>query len=166
MAVTINAIILAIALAALVWGAFKGFVIQIVGIIGIVLGLYLSSKLTPGIAGWLQEYFGGESSLSAIKIVVYVVLFIIILILCKLIGRLINKAFKLTVLGTLDRVLGAVFCLLKVILVLSAIAALMIYGSDSLGFGLSDDFRKSEAFSFLLKVSDTLLPHLKHMLWG
>lgn len=166
MAVTLNAIILAIALAALIWGAFKGFVTQIVGIIGVVLGLYLASKLTPAVSGWIQGYVGEEHSLSAIKIVVYIVLFILILILCKIIGRLINKAFKLTVLGTLDRILGAVFCVLKVTLVLSAIAALMVYGSDSLGFGLSDDFKKSEAFSFLLKVSDAFLPHLRHMLWG
>ncbi len=164
MALTLNIAIIAIAIAAIIWGAYKGFVTQIVGIIGIILGLYLASKLTPGIAGWLNEYFGGENSLDGLKIGCYIVLFIIIVILCKLIGKTLDKVFNLTILGVVNRILGSIFCLVKVGLLLCAVAALLIYASDAMSLDLGEKLKESSAFSYLLKMSETVLPHLKSML--
>ena len=161
---TVDIIIIAAGVAAVAWGIYKGLVAQIVSIIGVVIGLWLASKLTPNIAAWLNEYFGGEQSYDLIKICVYVVLFIIILILCKLIGKLLDKVFNLTIMGAVNRILGGVFSLLKVVLILAAIASLLLYATDSMHLDFGAQLKESKAFNFLLETSSKLLPYLKSML--
>ena len=77
----INVIVIALCIGGILWGAFRGFVIQIAGIAGIILGLYLASLFTPSVASWVNGYFGGDNNLTALKIGVYIVLFIVIVIL-------------------------------------------------------------------------------------
>lgn len=165
MANAINIIIIASLVGAIIWGLYKGLTSQIVGILGIILGIWLASKLTPNIAAWINEYFGGEHSLDIIKIVVYVVLLIIIVILCKLLGKLLDKVFNLTILGVVNKVLGAVFCLLKVILILAVVASLINYIGETMSLDSVKNLKESQSFSYLLQVSDKVLPYLKSMLY-
>ena len=125
MALFVDIFLAIILLLALYLGAKKGFVVQAISIISIFIALWLSNRLTPGVSGWVNEYFGGEESFKLIKIVVYVVLFVIIVILCRLIAGVIKKIMNITILGGVDTILGAVFGLIKALLVIAVVVYLL-----------------------------------------
>lgn len=156
MAATINIIVIALSLAALAWGAWKGLTTQLVSILGIFLGIWLAANFTPTVAEWVQGVFGENVSMSVIKIIVYALIVIAIIILCHLIGRVLDKVMKLTVLGAFNTIFGAVFCLAKVLFVLAVIASILDYcGIEGL--------KESSAFRFLLKIADIVFPFIKRV---
>lgn len=163
MVTTINVIVILIAIASLAWGAYKGLTTQLVSILGLILGIWAAAKLTPAVAEGLQKIFGSSEASGIIKIVVYILLVILIIILCHFIGKLLDKVMKLTVLGTFNTILGAIFGLFKVLFILAVLASLINYSFEAMDLGGLEPLRKSEAFRLLLKIADFIFPFLKNL---
>lgn len=108
-----------ILIAVLVWavysGAKKGFFVQLGGIVGIVLGIWLAFRFSGSVGEWL----GIEGGIA------WYVGFALIVLACILaigiLGWLAGKVFHLVGLGFLNRLGGVVLSLAKAVLILGAL---------------------------------------------
>ena len=95
-------------------GLREGFSRLIVGLAATVAGLFVAAWTYGVAASYLLPYV---SSRSVANVLAFVLVFVAIQLLGALIGRLLQKLFKWTGLGWLDRLLGFAFGSLKALVV-------------------------------------------------
>lgn len=109
-------------------GLARGFVREIVGLIGLVLAIALGALLTPGLAGsvfgWLPPPFAAMGA--------FVTVFLAVLFASALVGRLLTAALDAASLSFPNRVLGGLFGLVRAACFLVALLfALDLIGVDA-----------------------------------
>lgn len=161
MSASVNIVIIVCAIAACIWGAWRGFANQIIGVIAILLGIWASAKITPFFSNELYEIFDEKISPPVMKVVTFILMVVIIIVICHLIGNALKGAVRLTLLGWLDRLLGAFLCLFKVLLILSVFACIINYTATLLGISTTEHLRQCTGFDMLLNFSDKVFPFLK-----
>jgi membrane protein required for colicin V production len=113
---TIDAIALFVMLLFTVRGLYKGLINELFSLLAIVLGIAFVYFFGTDVNNWVQE----KVSINHYLInVLFIVQFILIALAVKYIGKSITAASKLLALGTINRLLGGLFGLVKSILVLS-----------------------------------------------
>ena len=159
----IDIALIAIGVIALIWGAWKGFMAQLVSILGVFVGIWGASKFTPYltdiVCGWLGE---GQDE-SVVKVVVFVILVLVIILICHLIGKAIEKVAGLTVLGGVNRIFGAIFCLLKIALLFIAIASLAKSSLEAMQIPEPEWLSQSKLYALLNQAAEQILPFVKNM---
>lgn len=125
-----------ILLAPLAWGAFKGlsrgFLMQIVSVIAIILGLIIGFKLMDAGIDLLNGLI--DINKSYLPFISFVLIFILVLVGVHALGKTMKSILNITLLGTADHIAGAVFGFLKWGLCLS----IVIWLSHDAGLSLSD----------------------------
>jgi membrane protein required for colicin V production len=124
-------------------GAYNGFFQEISGIIAIVLSIFLLRMYGSGVADFIGRY--SSSSLNypfAIAIIV-----VGSFILVSLVTGILNKIMQITFTGWINRILGAIFGLIKGLLLTGIVAVI-------LSWFLKNDplITSSETIPYLLDV--------------
>lgn len=113
-------IVLAVLLA---YGAIRGFlkgaILSIASLVAFVVGLYGSIHFSTYMADWLVNYVAWQP--DNLELIAFVLTFIVIVIVIILIGKLLTKTAETLALGLLNKMLGAIVGLLKMILISGAI---------------------------------------------
>lgn len=112
----------------LVKGIWKGFVKEISGILAVVGGVVTSFMLNSAAEEFLSPYVGPKY----LGFMAYSILFIAAYLGIMLLGNLIDRVVKSVMLGSLNRILGGLFGLLKALLWTS----LCVYAYNSLQEGV------------------------------
>lgn len=159
----IDIAIIVIGVIALIWGAWKGFIAQLVSIVGIFIGIWGASKFTPYLTGIVSGWLGEGQNESVVKVVVFIVLVIVIILICHLLGKALEKVLGLTVLGGVNRLFGAIFCVLKIALLLIAIASLTKSSLEAMQIATPEYLSQSKIYALLLQAADQILPFVKEM---
>jgi membrane protein required for colicin V production len=107
------AILLVIAFIA---GVRKGIIRQVFGLAALLLGVYGAFKFSKLIGHYLLEWFKINGQLA--QGIAFVVTFILILFLVIFIGRIAAKLISLATLGSIDKILGGIFSVLKIACIL------------------------------------------------
>jgi membrane protein required for colicin V production len=94
----------------IVKGVLRGFIREIFSLAGIVLGIWLANLFQPQVTEFLKPFLPFPRYLPLISIAG---LFFCILILCNIMGWAIKLLFKKTLLGGVDRMLGACLAVAK-----------------------------------------------------
>jgi membrane protein required for colicin V production len=111
-------IILAIILAfGLIRGFFKGFIVEVASLAALVLGIYGAVYFSYILSDYIKGYSDWDP--SVLQLVSFAGTFLIIVILISLAGKLMTKLAENIALGILNKLMGAVFGLLKVAMILS-----------------------------------------------
>jgi membrane protein required for colicin V production len=141
-------IIIAIALvASIIIGFVRGFVKEAISIVMLVVAIWASLRFGSDVGkfsdGWLnsvkmQTWLGGA------------LVFVVILSAGSLLGFGISKLIRLTGLGCLDRMIGAVFGAIRGVL----LASLFVIGGQISGFGEDDWWLESELLPRFEVVAD------------
>ena len=92
-------------------GFFRGIVQEAATLVGLIASFFLSALYYKNLALWLERYF--PNHIIVLSFFCFVFLFILCLFLFNFFAILARGAIRLTLLGWLDRVLGAMFGLLK-----------------------------------------------------
>ena len=107
----------------IVWGAYNGFskglVKELASVLGIVIGIYLAKNFYPFLDLKLKPIF--ESEADFISILSSLIIFLLTIMIFKIIAKLLTKFLKLIALGLLNRIVGAVFGIIKSTLLLCII---------------------------------------------
>ena len=91
----------------LIRGLFKGFIVQLISIVAIIIG-HLGARIFGGhITCWLLKQF--EWPEAVCSVISYIVLFIAISLTLNIIAMLITKLAKKISLGWLNRLIGGIF---------------------------------------------------------
>lgn len=100
-------------------GIFKGLVLSITSLLGLILGFYLSIRFAWLIEGFLRESTGSNSPLM--HILAFGLCYLLVIIIMYFIGKSIEKMLEMASLGCFNRLGGAIFGIFKGLLLVSAI---------------------------------------------
>lgn len=105
----------------IIYGVYKGFsrglVLEFATLIALVLGVYGASHFSQITFGYLSTWIDMKN--SYLSMASYAITFIVIVIIVSLVGRLLTLLLKLVALGFINRMMGAIFGGIKVLLILS-----------------------------------------------
>jgi membrane protein required for colicin V production len=108
---------------ALIKGFSNGIIKEITNIISIFLAIYTGVHFSKLIKPYLYSELSGDYE-KIIPLIAFLIIFVIVLIIIKTTGKLIDRLTKLLALGLINRFLGAVFGLFKLVVILSFLLSL------------------------------------------
>lgn len=148
---------------ALVQGFRKGFISQVIAIISIIAGVWLSARFTTDASTWLAQYIQGSE--QVLKVVSFALIFIAVIAVLAVLGRLLEGTVKLIMLGWLNRLLGVAFSLIKAGLIVGLV--IMAFCSLNNTFSLVSEEVLNESILFppLKNLAYTVFPYLKDLLF-
>ena len=163
---TIDTVLLLALLPAIYFGIKNGLVRQLVSFAVIYLGGMLAVRFAIPVSGFLETTASGIDVTIPphwLKIIAFALIFFAAAFVLNLLGRLIERLFKITLLGWLNRLLGVVLSLAIFITVLS----LLVYFADSLNklmdFIPKEKIEESRLYPALLEGANTIFPYLKQL---
>ena len=120
----IDIIILIVTIASLGYGFWRGFVVQIGAIAGVLIGVAACRLFGSDVATWIGgilPVLSDDASTAAFinKTIAYILLFIVCYCATRLIASLIKSISSVLLMGIFDRALGALFSLFQYMLALS-----------------------------------------------
>ncbi len=142
----------------LLWAIYAGFkegvVVQVLGIAGLLLGVWLAFRIGKQAGLWL----GMEAATASIA--GFVVVLVAVVIIVFLLGRLLRGFCRMAGIGFLDRLGGVIFSFVKAAFVLS----ILLTGFDALNDRTEWVERKtleeSLLYNPLLSVHSIVFPYL------
>ena len=144
-------------LIAAISGYIKGFVRQLIGLTGIIAGTYFAYKLASVSTNWWHGSFDER----AVRIIVFSVLAILFYFLAFWLAKMLDKLLKMAMLSWINRLLGLVFGMLKIIIIFSALSFaihfLKLTGIEI----LKSDIGKSKIYTHLIYTANMVFPYIK-----
>jgi len=101
-------------------GLLRGFIKEVFGLLAIVGGIFIASRIAPDVGQLVAPILGLESS-ATIKLIGFIASLIGVWAAIYFIGVIISKIFSVSGLGLFDRILGFLFGSAKVFFILSII---------------------------------------------
>ncbi len=102
-------------------GLFRGFIKEVFGLVGIVGGLFVASRVAVEIGKLITPILALENS-TTIKLIGFVIGLVGFWAIVYILGVILSKIFAVSGLGIFDRILGFVFGSAKIFLIFSVIA--------------------------------------------
>ncbi len=155
---TIDIVIAVILLFGLVKGYMKGLFIEITSLVGLVLGVYGALHFSFYLSDILKDNVSWDESM--IQIVAFAGTFIIILLALVFLGKALTKIAETIFLGFFNKILGAVFGVLKYALILSIVFLIYDQINSSLKFLNKEKAKESVLYEPVKNLAPTIFPSL------
>lgn len=104
-------------------GLLRGFVLEVLSLLGWFVAVVVAIVFAPDVATWLPV---GEPGSRTRDIAALVALFLVVLVVWGILARLLSRLIGKTPLRPLDRLLGMAFGFARAALVLLALAAVLV----------------------------------------
>ena len=141
-------------LVALVWaiisGWRSGFVSQLLGLVGIILGIVLSLRYGAAVGGM----FGIDARFSVVA--GFLITFVAVLVVATILSRLLAKVLSFIGLGWVNTLLGIVLSIVKGLVVLSMLYAAIYSLNLNSQLIEPDYFNNSVSFDIVRKCAEPL----------
>jgi membrane protein required for colicin V production len=144
-------------LVAFITGVRKGIIRQLFGLAALLLGVYGAFRFSRMAGYYLSEWFNISGRFA--QGISFVVIFILILFLVIMIGRMAAKLISLATLGGVDKILGGVFSILKMVCILCVLQFIVQYFNAQFHF-LSEPVETSFFYRFFDTVCHFVFPYL------
>ena len=141
---------------ALIKGFKNGLVIEVASLAALVLGVIGAVKFSYV----TEQYLSQEMNSGHIGVLAFFITFIVIVIGVHLIARLIDKLLSAVALSPINRILGALFSLLKYAFIISVLLA--VFNSISENFSLVPEKQKKSSILYdpISKFAPRVFPYL------
>ncbi|MFD2600816.1 CvpA family protein [Flavobacterium suzhouense] len=147
----------------LVWGVIsglrKGLFVELASLVSLLLGIYVAIKFSGAVGHYLDGSLPEDPKTAAIT--AFIITFIAVVVGITLLAKVLTKIADFSGLGLMNRILGAFFGLLRMILVLSVVLTLFVKINFNNTFASQETLDKSMFFNPILKVSNMIFPTLK-----
>lgn len=141
-----------------IMGAFKGFVRQVVGLLSIFAGVWCAFKFSSWAAVKVQQWcHAGERTMY---IACFIIIVVLVILLGWLLARFIEKILKITTLGWLNRLLGAILGAAKIILLLSVIVYAFNRINTNWNLVSNATLKESSIWVWLVDLYEKVFPYL------
>lgn len=147
---------------ALVQGFRKGFISQVIAIISLIAGVWLSARFSTAVSAWIAQYIQGSEQIM--NIVSFTLIFLVVIAALAAVGKLLEGAIKLVMLGWLNRLLGVIFSFLKATLIIGLIIMAFCSLNNTFNLVSEDVLNQSVLFPPLRDAAYTVFPYLKDLL--
>lgn len=155
---TIDIVIAVILLFGLVKGYMKGLFVEITSLVGLVLGVYGALHFSFFLSNILKDNVSWDESM--IQIVAFAGTFIIILLALVFLGKALTKIAETIFLGFFNKLLGAVFGVLKYALILSIVFLIYDQINSSLKFLNKEKAKESVLYEPVKNLAPTIFPNM------
>jgi membrane protein required for colicin V production len=115
----IDIVLLGFLLLGLVRGFLKGFFVEVASLVALIAGIYGAIHFSYYAAEMLMEKVDWDE--KTINVVAFVITFIVIVLVIALAGKALTKLADFAALGIVNKLLGALFGVLKMALILSVL---------------------------------------------
>lgn len=138
-----------------IYKGFKnGIVVEICGILGIIISVYIAIKFKSDLA----KMFDMDPTLA--NIISFVIILLLGVIFLHFVAKLITKVIQLTGLGVINSLLGAIASLFKMIIIISLVTSIFLAINSNLGWVSGSHLSKSVILPKLNTVSKRLFSHV------
>ncbi|MBA3901600.1 MAG: CvpA family protein [Bacteroidetes bacterium] len=152
-----------IILAPLLWGLYsgyrKGFIIEAASLVSLVIATWGGVKFSGYASELLTEEYGFETQF--LPVISFLLVFLAILVGIHLLAKLIQGLLKLAMLGTVNRVFGALFSCLKYAVIVSVFIFMATSIIDEGDIITPIEKEETYLYQHVSKLSYTLVPALK-----
>lgn len=138
-------------------GIWKGFVKEMAGIVAVIGGVVVSFLFHAQVQPYIVSFVGEKY----VQFVSYILVFIGFYLIVLLLGKLLDKILRSILLGGINRILGAVFGVIKACFWLTLLTFSYTTVQTSLGFGHPIWMTDSVCYPFLLdlvSIGQSLIP--------
>lgn len=102
------------------WKGYReGFLMEMVSLVGIILGIFLGFKLMGVGMIFLEEHF--DVNRTTLPYVSFIVIFLLVLLGVRLIGSLVKNSIDKTFLGSADQAMGATLGVFRSLFMISVV---------------------------------------------
>ncbi|MFI3268658.1 MAG: CvpA family protein [Rikenellaceae bacterium] len=149
-------IIFIIIFAIAIWLGFKkGLIVELCGIIGVILGIYISYNFS--------DYIFAKLNITdeITQLISYVLIVVAVLVLVYILAKAVSKLLNLTGLGLVNKVLGAIASLGKYVIITSMFLTVFNSLNNNLNWVGRSKIDESICYAPLLQVSETIFPFFR-----
>ena len=158
---TIDIVILACFLPAVIIGLKNGFIKQLVALCVVVGGIWLAVHFSDRVGAFLSQWITLEP--FWIKVISFAAIFIVVALVLNLVGKLLEKVLNIAMLGWLNRLLGLVVALATSALVIGTLVYLVNSANSLINFIPEEKIAESRFYKPLLEFVQTVFPYLKSL---
>lgn len=155
---TFDSLFLILVAVGAIMGLIKGFVRQLLGLIGIVLGIYVAYHFSGTLALWWSRQF--DVNKDTTRIILFIVMVVAVNILAMVLAKLVEDIFTFAMLAWLNRLAGMVFGAIQVVFMLAAI----LFAYNALGLNTGKGFEAwledSACYSLLIDLAHFIFPYI------
>lgn len=155
-------VILVCFLPAIYFGLKNGLIKQLITFCVIFFGIKLSLICSTAVSQWVLEHLGTSEFWG--KAISFIVIFLVVAVVFSLLGKVIEKILKITLLGWLNKLLG----LILAVCICAMIVSVAIYFFDSANARMhivpAEKIAESHFYQPMLNLAQSVFPHLKELL--
>ena len=158
----IDIILLICFIPALISGLRKGLIAQLVAIISIFAGIWVSFEFASIISQWLSQYI--EAPENVLQVITFALIMVGVFVTLGIIGKMLEGILNLVMLGWVNKLLGVVFSFVKCALVTGLL--IMVFNSinTSLDLVSAETLSESVLYTPLKDFADSVFPYIKEMI--
>lgn len=160
---TLDIILIICLSAALIEGLVRGFTEQIIALVSIIAGTWAAFKFSQLVCSMLQPYL--QISEKVLYVIVFVLMIVVVILLLRLFGKVIKASIKFVMLGWLDRLLGALFALIKVSLIIGIVIILFNTINSSFHIVSESVMESSVIYAPMKRFAYGVFPYFKELLF-
>ncbi len=145
---------------ALYKGIKNGFVGQVAGISGIILGIILGSRFSALLSTYVAQWI--SASEQVIKIISFALIIVAVILLATILSKIIEKLFSLVMLGWLNKLLGILLAFAGCAFILGTILSLISYINETWFVIVPQEkIAESVLYQPLEDIANMIFPYLK-----
>ncbi len=154
----IDLVLAALLIFGLIRGYFKGFIVEVTSLASLVVGIFVAIHFSHFLANILKGF--ADWTPSVIQVVSFAGTFFIVVILIEMAGKLFTKLANSIFLGGVNKILGAVFGLLKVALIASVVLIIFDGVNRTLPFVEKEKIESSLLYNPVKNFGTFLFPKI------
>lgn len=154
----LDIILAALLLFGLIRGLMKGLFVEVASLVALVAGVYGAIHFSDFAATFLQDKTNWNE--KTINITAFAITFVIIVLVIALAGKALTKLADFASLGILNKLLGAVFGVLKIGLILSVILIVFDSMNSTIPFASEDELEESVLYKPVKSLAPMLFPSI------
>ena len=159
----VDIILLICFIPAIISGIRKGFISQVISIVSIIAGVWVSYEFSTQVGTWLGQHI--EAADNVLKLISFAIIMIAVFAGLALIGKLLEGLINFVMLGWVNKLLGVVFSLLKTGLIVGLLIMVFCSLNNNLNLVSDEVLADSVLFTPLKNVAYTVFPYLKSLIF-
>ena len=142
----------------LVRGFFRGFLTELASLVGLVAGIYGAIHFSYYAGEFLSQHVDWD--IDIINLASLAITFLIIIFVVSLVGKMLTKVADFAALGIVNKLLGAIFGLMKSAFVASVIIMFFMTSNKTLEFVETETLEESVLYEPVAVIAPIILPSI------
>ena len=155
---TVDIILSLVLLYGLVRGFFRGLLAELASLVGIVAGIYGAIHFSYYVGEFLSNHVNWET--KYINLASFAITFIVIVFLVSLAGKMLTKVAGFAALGLVNKLLGAVFGLIKSAFIASVIIMFFKATNEQIEIVEDETLEESILYDPVETIAPVILPSI------